>query len=144
MKRSRLTRKTPMPRPTKPMKRSWIKRMSSKKRQEIAATKVPRKLYRDSLCMLCRKRQADDVHEIARGVHRSLAVKEPCTWLALCRQCHDAMGDYSVWPIVRQLALKQDRDEDFYDLAKFNALRGRAQDAITQSEVDQHREWWTP
>jgi len=58
---------------------------------------------------------------------------EPCTWLALCRDCHDAAGDYSEWPITRQLAAKLLADPGRFDLRRFNEIRGRAPGAITLS-----------
>ena len=76
-----------------------------------------------------------DVHEIARGAHRAKAVLDICNWIATCRDCHEDLGDYSIWPIVDQYALKYLRDPEYYDRVRINALRGRAPDAISEEEV---------
>jgi hypothetical protein len=87
-------------------------------------------------CWLCGSTTDLQVHEVARGSARSKAVKEPACWIRCCPECHDLLADYSVWPIVRQCALKLDRDPQHYDLAVVNRLRGRSARAITQKEVD--------
>ena len=81
---------------------------------------------------------ATDTHEICRGVHRAKAVLERCTWLALCRGHHSDMGDYELWPLERQLALKALVDPAWFDLAKINELRGRAPGAIELADVIKH------
>lgn len=94
-------------------------------------------------CMVCGDawRSADfwprvlETHEIARGPARSKAVACRAAWLVLCRQHHEQVGDLSVWPVVRQLALKLLRDPDGYDRVAVNRLRGRQDDAITDEEV---------
>ena len=78
---------------------------------------------------------ADDIHEIARGGSRQAALGDPCAWLVLCRKHHEEMDDYSVWPIVRQLAVKAIADVDNYSRIGVNRLRGRDDEAITQDEV---------
>jgi len=90
------------------------------------------------MCQLCCKRQATDVHEIARGSHREAAFAEPATWLTLCRYCHQEMGDYSVWPLTRQLALKLVVDPTRFDLVIFNRVRGRADTAIELADITKH------
>ena len=79
-----------------------------------------------------------DVHEMARGCHRSVAVRERCCWLLLCRPCHEEMDDYSIWPLTRQLALKLISDPIYFSPERFNEIRGRAPGAITLSEVVVH------
>ena len=91
-------------------------------------------------CQCCAKKLSTDIHEIARGAHRERAMKHAAAWLALCRKCHDAMGDYSRWPITRQLALKLVVDAGRFDLAVINQIRGRDQDAITLADVARHLE----
>ena len=86
-------------------------------------------------CMVC-GRQGTDTHEIARGAYRKQAVKQRCAWLRLCRECHNAMDDYSEWPIARQLALKKLQDPQYYDRQAVNRLRGRHDNAITEGEVE--------
>ena len=75
-----------------------------------------------------------ETHEIARGPARKKAVNEPCAWLVLCNHCHrDVIPG---WSIARQLALKKVRDFRYYDRVGVNRLRGRADEAITEEEVD--------
>lgn len=94
-----------------------------------------RNAYRNQPCQVCLSRLADDVHEIARGPARATAFSERLSWLAVCRSCHEAMGDYAAWPIERQLAVKLVVDAEHFDLAGFNELRGRAAGAITLADV---------
>jgi hypothetical protein len=54
------------------------------------------------------------------------AQAERCCLLHLCRDCHEEMGDYSRWPVERQLVLKQLVDPEGYDLDRFNQIRGRS------------------
>lgn len=84
-----------------------------------------------------------DVHEIARGAFRSKAIMLRECWLLLCRECHDAVDDYSEWPIAKQLAVKYIRDREYYDRALVNRIRGRTDDAITETEVHRYVEAFT-
>lgn len=92
------------------------------------------------ICMKCMQAMSTDCHEIARGSYRHNAKLHRCTWLALCRKCHDDLGDQREWPITRQLALKLLRDPGGFDLAAFNKIRDRDDDAITMSEIVKHLE----
>ena len=85
-------------------------------------------------CWLC-DGTAHDVHEIARGVHRKRAVQERCAWLRACRLCHDKLGDYAIWPLERQYALKMIYDPDNYDRIRVNEIRGRDANAISETDV---------
>jgi len=94
-------------------------------------------------CMACGHKpwrgNHHEVHEIAGGPGRKAAMKDPAAWLYLCRTCHRGFAgvhDYEIWPIARQLALKKKRDPEHYDRVKVNQLRGRADEAITEAEVD--------
>jgi hypothetical protein len=84
------------------------------------------------LCMACGCIGCD-LHHIARGADK---VDDPCVFLILCRPCHDEMDDYSIWPISRQLALKRRADPDNYDRVRFNQLRRRDPEAITEEDVN--------
>lgn len=110
----------------------------SKKRAELNRKAKPiRESYKAEwvMCQVCCQRVAVDLHEIARGIHRAAAISEPCTFLCLCRGCHDKLGDMREWPICRQLAAKLLADPAKFDLARFNEIRGRAEGAITMSDV---------
>lgn len=87
-------------------------------------------------CMACGSGYALAVHEIGRGADRHRAWPHRAAWLALCMPCHRECGNYAVWPIARQLALKLVRDGAYFDLEAVNRIRGRAVGAITLSEVE--------
>jgi hypothetical protein len=126
VKRSRLHRKTP------------IKRISAKRRKQMARTKSQRDSFRAEfrICMLCSKRKATDVHEIVTRAKSDLAVENRCTWLCLCRTCHDReVADYGRYPVSRQLALKLVADPEAFDLAKVNELRGNDPNEFTLADV---------
>jgi hypothetical protein len=93
-------------------------------------------VYDIARCMICGScTGGGDVHEIARGPSRKEAYHNRAAWLLLCRQCHDEVGNYMLWPIARQLAVKLVADPDYFDLEVVNRLRGRDKDAITMQEV---------
>ena len=114
-----------------------MRRLSAKRRKLIDEASPARQAFAREFprCWICGKR-ADDVHEIARGPARGNAYADRSTWLRLCRLCHDDVGDYSKYPIARQLWLKRTNDPEYYDRERVNMLRGRQPDAITESEVD--------
>ena len=129
----------------KKTQRSWNSTLRKRSPKRAAADRKvapERKAYSAEflICQCCNKRKAVDVHEIARGSHRAKAVVDPATWLALCRQCHEELGDYSKWPIVRQLALKLVNDPGRFDLGRINEIRGRSDGAITLEDVSQYLE----
>ena len=72
------------------------------------------------------------IHEIARGVHRSKAITEPCCWMRVCSACHDTLAGMS---IAQQLAMKFLNDPENYDRQWVNVIRGRAPDAVSVEEV---------
>ncbi|SVB67426.1 uncharacterized protein METZ01_LOCUS220280 [marine metagenome] len=103
-------------------------RFRSKKRAKIDREAEDVRAHYDNLfpfCQLCGE-PATDTHEIARGPSRLAAQAERCCLLHLCRDCHEEMGDYSRWPVERQLVLKQLVDPEGYDLDRFNQIRGRS------------------
>ncbi len=79
--------------------------------------------------------KATEVHEIARGPARAKAYQYRECWLALCRECHEEMGGYGVWPLERQLAVKMLVDYDYFNLLLFNWLRSRGPEAVTVPDV---------
>lgn len=82
-----------------------------------------------------------DIHEMARGCDREVAIQNRCCWLFLCRDDHDMVGEQpDTFPIARQLAWKMWFDPAGYDRQLFNTIRGQQPDAITFAEVD---EWVT-
>ena len=87
-------------------------------------------------CWVCGKPEGIgrflETHECARGVHRSKAVVEPCCWLRVCSNCHDTLAGMS---IAQQLALKFLHDPENYNRIAVNRIRGRADEAVSESEV---------
>lgn len=106
MKRSPLTRRTPLARGKSELKRTRLKPMSDAKKREKAATDPIRDAYREAaggVCERCGKRRKLDVHEIAAGSHRHRAVYDPNCLLAVCRACHEEIQGA---PFRVQLAIK--------------------------------------
>jgi hypothetical protein len=85
------------------------------------------------------KSRGSDIHEITRGSGiREAAYQERAAWLFPCRAHHDEFGDYAIWPLARQYALKALVDFEHYDRVLLNTLRGRAADSIDEMEVLRH------
>lgn len=89
-------------------------------------------------CQCCGKRQATQCHEIVRRSTNKTSINYRCCYLALCEACHDLMGDYSKYPITRQLALKSLTDPEHFRIDEINRLRGRDEGAITWADVSKH------
>ena len=78
-------------------------------------------------------------HEIACGPFRKKALTNAAAWVRICMKCHlsqHGIHNYADWPIARQLALKKKHDPENYDRIAVNRLRCRADEAITEDEVD--------
>lgn len=120
--------------------------MSKKRRSLVQNCRSEREAYLKNagLCEVCGVIAPRDVHEIARGPARSKSVKLRSCWLAVCRPCHEALGDYRAWPIAKQLALKLVRDPEFFDLAEVNHTRGRAANAIELKDLAAYLEIANP
>lgn len=136
-----IPRYTPLAPSTKPLKRGRIKRQSSGDRKLKKETKPDRKAFVQEypFCMACAETDAPlCVHEIAKGhQHRHKAVRVRLAQLVACGDCNqDELEDYAVWPIERQLAAVKKLHPEDYDRVAFNRLRGRADNAITEAEVD--------
>lgn len=98
----------------------------SKKRQKLMREVKP---IRDALreevghCEICQSsRGILDVHEIARGVHRQVALGKPFALLLLCRKCHDDVGSAAEWPESRQLAVLAKSRPNQFSLKDYLAL----------------------
>lgn len=139
MKRTPITRKTRLQPGKQQGWNSTLRPMSKKRQNQLKATAPLRRRYVENAgkCQAPRcNRKAWDCHEITRGTaSRYKAVEHRETFLALCRTCHEAMGDYSVWPIEKQLALKLLVDPAWFDLEVINSIRGRSSTAIELVDV---------
>jgi len=117
-----------------------MRRVSLKRQRENRAAKVVRDgLAADfPICMLCRRRDGTDTHEISRGAARGVSLGVRAALLRLCRGCHDLV---QTWPVATQLAVKGLRDAEYFDRVEVNRLRGRADDSITEREVWEQLPW---
>ena len=91
-------------------------------------------------CFVCGSRTCLECHEIANGPARQNALEEPATWLRLCNECHQGkhgLHSKGEWPLARALALKRMRDPEHYDRLAVLKLKGRAETAVTEEEVDE-------
>lgn len=90
-------------------------------------------------CWLCGTKAEEtwpphlEIHHIVRGVSRKKALYEKCVLIRTCQRCH--FGYLDSMSIARQLALKWLNEEWHYDRQLVNRLRGRADDAVSESEV---------
>lgn len=129
LKRTELKRKTPLSAKAGGLKRTPLAKRSKKKDRVVRATSPARKQYLAThACALCGG-MASDVHEIARGPSRDLAYTDADGWLAVCRTCHETLGDYTQWPVPKQIALKM-----LLALRSANAAReGRPQTSLEEA-----------
>ncbi len=67
-----------------------IRKVSAKKRKELAETDAIRHWYIEAgyPCQVCRKQPATECHEITAGAHRHRAVHDPDAQLYICGPCH--------------------------------------------------------
>lgn len=130
MKRTAIKRKTPLRSKSQLKHKTGLRPISKKKQKQNDRMRIPRQRYREiKPCAVCGE-ETEDVHEIARGPSRDQAFVDPDTWLSLCRCCHDKLGDFSEWPIARQIALKIKVVMD----AVNGARSGRAQTSFEEIE----------
>lgn len=128
MKRTPLRRKTPLAPGTGGLKRTPLAKRSKKKDRVVRTTSPARKQYLERhACALCGG-VASEVHEIARGPSRDHAYSDADGWLAVCRSCHEQLGDYQEWPVPKQIARKM-----LLALEGVNAAReGRPQSSLAE------------
>lgn len=130
-----IKRRTPMPPPTKPMKRSRLRPVSKKKRDADRENKAFLDAYRKEfpLCQCGCGRQAVEIHEIPAGAQfRWKARRCLACLLHLARRCHRRLQGA---PYILQLAIKWLSDPAGYSLLDFLRVIGREPTAITRSEV---------
>ena len=113
---------------------------SAKRRKRNREADKVRKLYSREFpfCQVpgC-KRVAIGIHEISRGPARNASLDNLAAFLRLCFDHHLEIGNYAIWPIARQLALKKSVDQANYDRVAVNLLRcENSPEAITEAEVD--------
>ena len=83
MKRSNITRRTP------------LKRISAKRKVLNAKANPARKAFVEAagVCMVCETHWAAHCHEVGRGNAREASLKHPELWMALCPSCHKAIHE---------------------------------------------------
>jgi hypothetical protein len=92
-------------------------------------------LLRHPICWWC-VYPSQGVHEIGAAGIRRILLPEPCSWAAACNRCNQGiLTDYSIWPVVRQMAVKLRWNSEDVNLRRYNELRGRGADALTLREV---------
>jgi hypothetical protein len=137
----RLPRYTPMNRGNKPLKRCRLNQVSKTQRKRISEAKPVRDALKERYpwCWICGRTKNLTVHEIAKGSHRTKALDQLFALLVACWDCNSGpLEDPRRWPIAKQLACLMRVAPNNFDLAAFNALRGRAESAVTMPEIENH------
>jgi hypothetical protein len=139
-----MKRKRPLKRSPMPPRKSWMPRVSEKRKaiRKAVSPKEQEFLEQFKTCVYCGQRPATGIDHIARGSSRARALTERTAWNASCWECNagDA-NDHGKFPIERKLAVKLTTDGEFFDLDTFNAIRGRGAGAITLADVSAWLEW---
>jgi hypothetical protein len=124
------------------VKRTKLKPMSAKTRQRIADAKEQRAEMRAHHCMFCQKKQATEVHEITAGSGRQSSYGDRRGQLALCKPCHSLLQGWGgPDTIARQYWSKKTHDTIYYDRIWLNHSRGRAENAISDLDVEEAWQW---
>lgn len=128
-----------------PIKRTKPMPRQSKKRKELRKQVTPLEkefLTQFPMCVYCGKRRATGIDHIARGSSRNAALSDRAAWNASCWTCNEGdANDHTKFPIERKIAVKIATDGEFASIEKINAMRGRAEDAITLANVSAWLEW---
>ena len=85
-----------------------MRKVSETRRRRNLEAKPVRDALRDlGHCEICGDSRSHlDVHEIARGPHRQVALDKPYALLLVCRRCHEEkLSSAADWPEARQLAI---------------------------------------
>lgn len=107
-----------------------IRRISAKKRKEIAETGGVRKAFLEEMCVCCLcGEKPTDVHETWGGSVRTITVRDRRFWLPVCRKHHDKLQGM---PKVTQMVLKAIVDPTHYDRDCLKEIKG----GEVLSEVD--------
>ena len=117
-------KRTPFRKPAKVAKRgAYIRKVSAKKRKEIAETRDEREAFKLEMgtCCLCPATHLT-VHEIFGGAVRHTTVRDRRFWLACCWSCH--LNILQDMPKEDQLRIKKRVDPKWFDKAFVNALWG--------------------
>jgi hypothetical protein len=132
-----IRRKTPLPPPSKPMRRTRIKRISKDERKRQRDNELFLAAYRrDHPACECGDDcgcPGEEIHEIAAGAqHRWKCRTRRSCLLHLFHDCHKrCQGE----PYARGLARKLLSSPDEFDIAEFLRVIGRARTAVTINEV---------
>ena len=96
LRKAWLLRKTPLKRSTKPLRRTSLRRVSKKRRKQMHAYSLLRSAFLEAhpVCQVCDMARSVDVHHKAKRGKNYLNVD---TWLAVCRQHHEAIHANPHW-----------------------------------------------
>lgn len=126
MKKTAITRRTPMPRSQKPLKRTRLKRKPQRDTPMLAEY---RRLFPQ--CQYCGWRKATDIHELFSAGRRRVARAHRSCVLHLCRVCHEALQGARA---ALQCAVKREADPLGYDQIEYDRLTPG--ERPTQAEID--------
>lgn len=92
-------KKKPMAKQSKPMRRTPIKNMSSKRSKKQAVYTVLRKsfLLDHPICQICDSNRAAEIHHTHAGADRDKFMNDTTTWMALCSFCHREIHENPIW-----------------------------------------------
>ena len=90
-------------------------------------------------CWRCGRRgtwpESLSIHHFVQGSFRK--ANDLATTAMLCRECHHAEHNGDALGLLGMLAMKRRFDPEHYVRERVNHLRGRADNAITEDEVNQ-------
>jgi len=95
MKRSYIKRST------KPLKRTPMKKVSTRQAKRLRTYRQLRRLYLDQhpFCEVCKTAHATDIHHKGdgEGPKRGSNTNKVEHWMAVCRPCHDRIENNKSW-----------------------------------------------
>lgn len=79
------------------LRRTPLRKVSKKKREEIDELKPVRDFVRNCFCANCLTKQSDHVHEIVAGSGRHKSIRNYLTLLGVCWRCHEEIQGIAFW-----------------------------------------------
>lgn len=83
----------------KPLKRSPLKKESSKRQKKSSIYSVLKRKYLEdnSLCEICCSSYSGEIHHKFAGADRDKYMNDTSTWMALCNFCHKEVHENPRW-----------------------------------------------